>query len=269
MNYRTMILICLGLYMATVSMAVAKSPDAELKPEIMLSTANRGNAYKGWPVILRVTLALPIAPADDSKLMIAPKDTPWTTAIKLTVKDTAGIVKDWPLHLISAKNPTLELTRGTEAKISYWLSSEETLKLAEGKYIITASLEVKEVASVSAWAGMVTSDEIPIRISAEPAPLTAEQTQSKILIQARLAVLLGDFPGALTLIDGLLKNKPDNILWLSVKASILEDMGKPEEAIKANNYALAIFLQEFPDEDPPGPMIETQRRLIMALMRTK
>lgn len=274
MIHRASFIIGLCLLLMTTALRTApeapapQNANAEL--EVALTCTPLGTAYRGWPIIIEATLmppfVLPNDPRASSKITIAPKGKPWTSALRLEVRDASGSVVEWPFHLVPLKEPSIELAVNTEVTVSWWLSPEETLTTKNGEYRLSLTLEVKDPADAAAWTGTVTSSETPVSLTDEPAPLDISNKESKAFLHARLSALRGDLPRALALIEGLLKENPDSITALGAKASILEELGKPKETLDANNLALLRFYDKHPDSEPPLILIDTQTRLLKALL---
>jgi hypothetical protein len=263
-----------------VATATASSPGpAEPTPgttlpspvPVLTLSANRSldvELFQGWPLLFEVSLMHPDCLWSDEQvepLEVGADGSPWSGAITLAVVDAEGKAQTWPMRLAGTPEGGVMLDSESMSTVYFALGPEETAKLEEGAYAVTASLDT--ASQPSGWRGKAESIPAILTVSEAPAELTAEQESVKAQMLAGQAVALGDRAEAMSLIDALLDAQPDNIGALEFKGDLLAEEGKTSEALDAYNMAIKAFYEQNESaEEAPSVLAQKQHEMMDRLL---
>ena len=220
--------------------------------------------------MFEVSLTHPDFMRDDvipEPLVVGADFSPWTGMLKLDVVDGEGNVQTWPLQLADAPEGAVTLDATSFATAHWTLGVEQTAKLKEGVYIVTATLDTKSLAD--GGAGSVES--IPATLTVTKAPATLSDEQQSLLAQslAAQAVIKGDTTEAMSILDEQLAKQPNDISVLEFKGDLLAADGKTDEALKIYNAALKLFYEANPDfPEPASILADKQHEMMDKLLET-
>lgn len=260
---------------ATVGVGLQATPTAavgDMVPAVSLSVngARDAEVLQGWPLIVEVGVTHPNFMRDDviaDPIVLGGASKSWTEGVKVNVVDADGKSQAWPLKLVEPKDKEVTLD-ATSFGSAYWtLGVEETAKLKDGAYIVTAILDGDELQKVGT--GEIESIPAVVTVKKAPATLTDEQQAELAQNNASQAFVEGDSAGALDIIDGLLEKSPRDIAAMEFKGDILAGDGKYKEAMEAYGTALKVFYEDNPESpEPPSTLAEKQHDMMDKLLAT-
>ncbi len=224
-----------------------------------------GQLYQSWPLIFSVSVWPEVPAGAAAPFSLKAKQGAWCEALVVTVKDTAGALAKWPLHLVKQDAAELALEAGGGATVEWWLAPEETKALAAGEYTITVAFDPQKVDGLPTDVSAVKADSFHIQVAREPAPLDPELQQEKPYQLARLCILRGDTAGASDLAAKILAFDPKSIGGRRLKAASLVRQGKASEALLQLDEALDIYTRKFPKACPPGGLLGERDQILSTL----
>lgn len=236
---------------------------------LTVNTADEADTYPGWPVLVELELYHPKLYTDQAvqPLVISGRGDSWTEAIVLSVEDQAGRTKKLPFKLAPIREEALTLDTKTTRTMRWWLPGDDTRSIGEGDYRIVATLDTGGVKKPGIWLGRVASKPAVLHFRKEPAALDEKQAETKQLLLAAWARDSGDSARAMEHIDALLKDQPESLQGLAVKAGLLEKAGDKKGAMKTYEKAIIIFNRKYPKSDPPEELWDKYNRLIDELTK--
>lgn len=190
-------------------------------------------------------------------LVIKAKTGSWQEALTVEIRDAAGNLLSWPLHPMNPADSTLTLRIEDTVQAYWFLEPSETESLSPGLCTISVSFNPDKVEGLPAY---VASDRFHLTIEKE-APGKVSETE-KILQTARFALFKKDMKAAHATVDQVLTQDPENLDGLSLKASLLSEEGKKQEALTTLNNALMVYYRKFPDAEPPLNLIQQRTELM-------
>ena len=238
--------------------------DAKVEISLSANGSTAGTLYKGWPLILHAVALLD--EGDQAALGMA--DAPWTAALSLRITNAAGAPQTWPLEMVwSAAEPVLLKPLG-EAAVFWALPPEATSGLPVGEYTVSLTLDTRRSAADWSWVGQCRSEQVSLKVAAEPASLEAKQEAFKALVRARYHQLRDEPDTALSILDEWLARNPEDSAALGEKAALLEQSGRLAEALAAYTSAIDAFNKRFPDAiHPPRELMRNRSRLFNTLIQ--
>jgi hypothetical protein len=248
--------------------------DTTIAPVLSISANGGGEVelFQGWPLLAHAEILHPAAfdaSIPEAPLLVAAQQGPWSNALQIGALDDSGNVHTWPFHLAETPTSTLSLTVPEGAAVDWWISPEETTRLAAGSYQVIAYLDTRQVTNPGTWRGTVSSVPVAVRIAPEPASLSPEQLSLKYRLLAHYTLLRGDQAQALAHVETLLSRQPDDIAGLELKGDLLGVMGKVEEALQAYDQALRLYIQRYPDAHEPPHILLMKKRDILNMLLTE
>ena len=244
-----------------------------LEPVIALSANSSRDAelLQGWPLLLEVSLMHPDylnTSVAVEPVTVGTESKPWTGALSLEVVDEEGKSQSWPMQPAGA--PAGLVTLDSEAfSTAYWmLGPEQTARLQEGAYTVAAHLDTSSFSG--GWQGNLSSVPATIRVEKAPARLSPEQESTRAQMLAGHASLLGKRSEAMSYLDELLADQPDNIGALEFKGDLLAEEGKASEALDAYNQAIKTFYEQNDDpQEAPTILAQKQHAMMDKLLETR
>jgi tetratricopeptide (TPR) repeat protein len=257
-----MVLIAL---LSLVLAAWAAEPPA---PRITLTTnAPQGVCFRGWPCLITLRLEHPSLYARAggvAPLRLAAAQGPWTNILTLRMTDVESEAIAIPLLTQAAAAITLD--HQMVGEVAWVLSPEATAQLTEGPYTLTAVLDTGTVVQPDRWQGVLRAT-CQLKLVPEPAELTPEQVTTKELELAGYDYARGAHQVALARLDVLLGQQPELMQALILKAMTLDALGRPLDALRCTEAALAIYHRHArPGADPPLDLLALHHGIIDKLL---
>jgi hypothetical protein len=216
----------------------------------------------GWPLLARAGLLHPaamLAGVTPPPLVVGAPGRGWAESVRVVVADERGAAQTWPLHPAQTTTGPLALDATTGGELVWWLTPEETSRLAPGLYTAQAVLETS---GAGGWQGRVSSVPVSIRIMAEPATLSPAEESEKQILLASYEWWRNNPNQALAHLDALLATQPGNIEALAFKGDLRDEAGATAEALQLYDQAIDAFTaQNPPDTDPPVDLLLRRREL--------
>lgn len=255
----------------TVTVEQPVGSDAPV-PVLSLSANNSRDAelVQGWPLMLEVSLTHPEFMRSDitvKPLTLGADFIPWTTAVTVDVVAADGTTQTWPLTLAGAPEGAVTLDAEQYSTAFWTLGTEETAKLKEGIYRVSAVLDT--TAMVNGGMGKIESVASTVAVRKAPAMLSMPEKSLLARSTAAQAVVRGDNAEAMRVLDALLAEQPDDSSALEFKGDLLADEGKIQEAFQTYGEALEAFDKQNPDAlEPPSILGQKQHELMDKLLET-
>lgn len=243
----------------------ANVPIKTSQPFILLQVLN-GDIYKGWPVLVRLSISHEKSLVAEDSIQITSPTGHWSDCITLEMKNSDGKVIPIPVKPTFDTPKTLNLNKVDAGMLLWRISPEDSKSLAEGKYVLSAALNVKSTGAADAWSGSKT-ETVKLSVKNMPEPLT-EDAQARKLTAFVYYHLAGDeYQNALEKADVLIKLRPEDISAKVLKATVLEQMGKDNDAYMLIQNAMTDFQKKYPDSDPPEDLATMKRRLLFKILK--
>lgn len=220
--------------------------------------------YAGWPLIVVARVAH--APSDGSPssptvVMDSPAGD-WPTALRPEITDPNGRKVDWPFHLATTSPGPLTLNEDTVGLVGWWLSPEETARIAAGDYRLVVRLDT--TASTQGWKGAVVSETLPVHVRPAPATLSDAQASASAVRLADWHMLQDNNAAASADVDALLARRPHDAAALTLKGDLLMATGKADEAAATYDRALESVVAQQPNGAEPPMVLLRKRRAASA-----
>jgi hypothetical protein len=223
----------------------AAPPVAEPWLQASLSTsAIDGTLPRGWPLLVDARLLHPRAlePGAPALTLDGPGGA-WTAAARVEVTDVSGARVEWPLRPVASLEGSLTLEPDEEAVLGWTLAPGDSSALTAGTYALSLVVESGGRRAESAPARLV--------VTAPLATPTPAQREELAILTASLAALQGDVDAAVEA-SATLAGPDASARALGVRADLLLLAGKPREAARAYDEAIAAFHRASPAaREPP------------------
>ena len=187
--------------------------------------------YGGWPLLLEASAFL----VGDQSVVLT-----WPDLLRITIQDAQGRAQTWPLETLDATKGPVNLGENQSASAVWGMSGEATGSIAAGDYVLIAEDQV-----------LGASRRILLTVAAGPASPTPDQNALKGRLESRYREFKGDLEGALAILDQSLQGAANDVGLLAQKADLLEEMGRIEESVVAEQKALTAFRAQFPHPTEP------------------
>jgi len=255
------------LLLAIVTLTGGTAHGANGSTPVITAAVNesvRAELHRGSPLLLEVDLLHPDSFASNPQpLLIDMVTAPWSSAVRIEIKDTNDQAQVWPLSLFSLTSNNLALDGSTGGQLLYYLTPEQTATLALGSYTIEVQLNTTNSTSLLAWKGVVQSVPVDLAVADEPPTLTPDERAMKQQLLASYHLLQDDASQAGAEIDALLATYPDSIAGLSFKSYLLQLEGRNVEAEQLLSRAIEITDASFPDaQEPPVELIRRRNEFL-------
>jgi tetratricopeptide (TPR) repeat protein len=188
----------------------------------------------------------PVVPAID----LGSAERPWDRMVRFFIVSADRAPGDAgrtiPARMIPApegEGPRLSLGGGREGRRVYLASSDAFAGLKTGDYFIYADVE-PESATASASKGKTESNSVFVKLSAFPEQPTPEDFDVRASAQARCALAEGNKDKARQILDAALEKTGTAVQSLILKADLLEESGRMEEASQCLEKALDAIVAE-------------------------
>lgn len=151
------------------------------------------------------------------------------------------------------ERPRISLDGKEEGSRSYFVSPEAWTGLEEGDYDLYAQSEPQ------GGQERVQSNAVRVKLAAFPANPSPDDLDARAFIRARCALAAGNEAGALAVLDHVLERTSPATASLILKAELLEERGRLEEAYglfeKALDEALARRAARREWSEPPDYLV--------------
>jgi hypothetical protein len=233
--------------------------------EVAVNGSREAEVPQGWPLLVLVSLTHPDLAAPDAlvtPMTIGTAQGDWSTAIQLTIRNPRGGPETWPLRLAQTPSPTLTLDAERQGTLLWYLAPQDTARLPEGLYTLSATLDTTAAPLAGGWPGHLSAVPVQIRVGPEPLPLSAEQEAEQAELLVAYELWRGQREQALALLDARLTRHPTDFNALTLKADLLAAAGRDPEALALYNQAIDAYLAANPDSDEPPEALLVKRGLL-------
>lgn len=230
---RPVIGLCLALVFSMIQVAVAQ--DAALDPELSISL--RGVAENTIEVGEPLRVAVRVNTPDEStaKIELAPGTGTWIDATKVNILSASGAVVATARPAGGKAENKVTLDAEQVAVDIWWFPTATLTTLTPGDYAVRATLVIRDG---SGWKGERVSETTRLRVVATSND--PERVTQHVLADAHAAVLENTPEKAAGILDGTLKNDPDNVSVLAMRAALSLRGGNPAAAQGCIHRALAL-----------------------------
>ncbi|MGJ5819749.1 hypothetical protein [Paludibaculum fermentans] len=216
-------------------------------PELSLSANGRAKTQlgSGQPLILQLSVMHPqILEAQEGEerhpVVLPALDESWAKAVRITLHNSNGEAVDLPFTLHASPDQRLVLNPAEQAEAYWSLSPEQTATLAEGVYVVRATLDTSTIALGDEWNGTLDADEIPFELRAMPAEPGINERAEHLRLLAEYTALRNSLDEAIVHTEDWIRLQPENAPAHAMKAELLERAGRTGEAFQFYGQAIAI-----------------------------
>lgn len=154
------------MLIAAVSPAFAAETKPAPVPEPRITVYANGSkdigVFKGWPLIIKVTVEHPLTgAAAKAQPITLQSDKDWTDLLRVDPLDAENRVHAWKFEkaLLSKRTPSITLDDAHGAVLSFLISPKESQRMDPGKYQVSVELR-----------GPVTAKSVPVLVEVLPHP---------------------------------------------------------------------------------------------------
>ncbi len=147
-------------------------------------------------------------------------------------------------------------------ELLWTLSPAEASKLTAGHYRIAAVLTSENATPEEAWKGTVRSPPVLLTLLDEPAPLSLESKEQKMMAFSDFHLVRGEVDEAARVIAAHLAEDPESIDGLAMSGELNVLRGNILEAVRLYERAIAVHSKRFPNSpEPPVALYSRLRQL--------
>lgn len=248
---------------------IGKRPEDAPKLWLSVRLSRGRKVYRGWPLLLDVTVAHPDGyPAKQEgrplpPLRVIPPSGGWASLVKVQLFGPGQ--RELALPLVQVAHPPGVLVLDAEAyshTLRWHLGPEETRKLVPGAYSGYVGLESSHGAEEGGWTGSLGSPLVHFTVEDEPSPLPLELAEGKAVLSAQYALYRGNPDEALATLEAHIADHPDSPTALSIQAQMMEDAGQLQRAYELYGAAIEAHLRRYPKaQHPPMSLMNRQAEL--------
>jgi hypothetical protein len=198
--------------------------------------------YRGWPALLRITVAHPQPlPGPGNAFLLSGDNNAWSSRLTVAVRSDAAAVT-WPFQPVgTAPGSSLLLEPGSRAEAGWFLTPAETRSLIHGEYAVAVLLDTADATSADAWKGTAPAPIITVIVDDEPEQ-TPQLLTAKAILLAQFDLWRDDSATALARVEDFLNQLPESPRLLQLKGDLT---AATDPVVAAEAYSRA--LQALPD----------------------
>ena len=186
----------------------------------------------------------------------------WADLIQLEVTGASGPASTWPVTLLQRPPSSLTLDIEHAGELRWTLSPAEASKLAADQYRLAAVLTTGDATPEGAWKGTARSNPVLLTLLDEPAPMSMELKEQKMMVFSDYHLVRGEANEAARVIEAHLAEDPESIDGLAMSGELAVVRGNIPEAIRFYERAIDMHSTRFPDShEPPVTLYARVRQL--------
>lgn len=237
--------------------AGAETPAAP--PEISLSLRGVSGATVEAGEPLRIAVRVDPPAEGPPRIVLAPARGSWINATTVEILSADGVrVVAGGKPAVVAADASVVLEQEQAAHGLWWFDSETMARLAPGEYSVRARLAIRDG---TGWKGESVSEPAPLTVVA--ASSDPQRVSQRVLARAHAAVLQDAPAKAAEILDEVLKQDPDNIPLLEMRAALCLSGGDPASAYVCINRARTLAARQ--GGEPSVQLHEFASRIEVAL----
>lgn len=216
-------------------------------PELSVSVNDRAKTQlrAGQPLMVQLSVLHPLMlePREGEEwhpVVLPALDESWAKAVRVTLYNSNGEAVDIAFTLHTPPEQRLVLNPAEQAEAAWSLSPEQTAALAEGPYLLRATLDTSTIALGDEWNGTLDAGEVNINLKATPAEPTVAERAEDLRLLAEYAALRNSLDEAIVRTEDWIRLQPENAQAHGMKAELLERAGHTGAAFQYYGQAIAI-----------------------------
>ncbi|WP_342378353.1 tetratricopeptide repeat protein [Myxococcus stipitatus] len=258
-----------------LSGGVFAQPSGPEDPDVDLGivTAGEGGTYRGWPIVIEISIAHPKADLAAIKgetvqpLVVAVPSGRWTTLVKLVIRNAQGDIQPWPYRLLTTVGSSLTLDVESRGGLTVVLSPEAMAVPTVGRYSVEVFLDSRNGTTAASWKG-VSSSRLEFDLKDVPTTPSNGLACKKGYVFSEYHSALGQLSAASSALDTALAQAPDELVCLVERAELAERQGNTHDAIDFYQRAMeakAQLPQEAGGESSSGSLLHRCLELVKKL----
>jgi tetratricopeptide (TPR) repeat protein len=216
-------------------------------PELSVSVNGRaktqlraGQPLMGQLSVLHPLMLEPRGGEDWHPVVLPALEESWAKAVRVTLYNAQGEAVDVAFTLHTPPEQRLVLNPAEQAEAAWSLSPEQTAALAEGPYLLRATLDTSTIALGDEWNGTLDAGDVAIEVKAPPAEPSVAERAEDLRLRAEYAALRNALDEAIAHTEDWIRLQPENAQAHAMKGELLERAGRTGAAFQYYGQAIAI-----------------------------